>query len=375
MNNEKTQDTPDQIAGERALPSVNSVQRSSPKRLIGAAFFLIALAVTALIGYRALKDNGKRGNVAQRQIIDNAVPARTFDLPPPPPSAPAPVTAVPRVAGGAPPPVGAAPAPAQGQPAHKPAVLDKSAAPLMASGAQGSGSGANSRQPLTATTAPGNTSEGLAAQLLTVATPGQRAKELGDRNMILAKGAFIDCVLQTRLDTTVAGMTSCVVSRDIFSDNGKVKLIEKGSLVTGEYQSTIRQGMARIFVLWNRVKTTNGVVVDLASPGADSLGGAGVPGYIDTHFWDRFGGAIMLSLVDDAFAALATRASGSDGSYVSGQQMQNTSNATQSMAAEALRATINIPPTLYKNQGEKVGIYVARDLDFSQVYEVGSERR
>ena len=42
------------------------------------------------------------------------------------------------------------------------------------------------------------------------------------------------------------------------------------------------------------------------------------------------------------------------------------------MATEALKNTINIPPTLYKNQGEQVGIYIARDLDFSDVYDVSA---
>jgi type IV secretion system protein VirB10 len=33
-----------------------------------------------------------------------------------------------------------------------------------------------------------------------------------------------------------------------------------------------------------------------------------------------------------------------------------------------LEATINIPPLLYQNQGSVVGVYVARDVDFSKVY-------
>jgi type IV secretion system protein VirB10 len=174
--------------------------------------------------------------------------------------------------------------------------------------------------------------------------------------------------LQTRLDTTVPGMTGCVVTRNIYSDNGKVLLIERGSTVTGEYRSNMKQGQARIFVLWTRVKTPNGIVVDLSSPGTDPLGGAGVPGYIDTHFWERFGGAIMLSLIDDIAEAVTKQTNNGEQTINFG----NTSDAAQDMASEALKNTINIPPTLYKNQGERVGIYVARDLDFRGVYELSS---
>ena len=47
---------------------------------------------------------------------------------------------------------------------------------------------------------------------------------------------------------------------------------------------------------------------------------------------------------------------------------ENTSENSQDMASTALENTINIPPTLYKNQGERLQIFVARDLDFSGVY-------
>ena len=48
--------------------------------------------------------------------------------------------------------------------------------------------------------------------------------------------------------------------------------------------------------------------------------------------------------------------------------LDNTSNTSDSLAREVLRATINIPPTLTVNHGEAVSIFVPRDVDFSDVY-------
>ncbi|RYE13645.1 MAG: conjugal transfer protein TrbI, partial [Sphingobacteriaceae bacterium] len=33
-----------------------------------------------------------------------------------------------------------------------------------------------------------------------------------------------------------------------------------------------------------------------------------------------------------------------------------------------LENSINIPPTMYKNQGDIIGIMVGRDIDFSKIY-------
>jgi type IV secretion system protein VirB10 len=189
--------------------------------------------------------------------------------------------------------------------------------------------------------------------------------------MVLAKGSFIDCVLETRIDSTVPGMTSCIVTRNIYSDNGKVLLIERGSKITGEYQSDMKQGQARIFVLWNRIKTPHGVTVNLDSPGTDPLGGSGMPGYVNRHFAERFGAAILLSMIDDAFATAANLAQKSRDNQTI--VYQSTSSSANDMATEALRHTINIPPTLYKNQGERINVLVARDLSFEGVYDVRRE--
>ncbi len=207
-----------------------------------------------------------------------------------------------------------------------------------------------------------NQNQGITSMLNTHKTQNAIATVLLHRDYLLAKGKYIDCVLNTSMNSTVAGMTKCTLTRDIYSDNGNTLLLERGSEVTGEYRANITQGQARLFVLWDRVKTPHGVVVDLASPATDSLGSSGVDGYIDTHFWARFGGAMMLSLVDDLAGYIATNGGKSNNNF------ENSSEAAQNMAAEALKNTINIPPTFYKNQGERIGIFIAHDIDFSKVY-------
>lgn len=37
---------------------------------------------------------------------------------------------------------------------------------------------------------------------------------------------------------------------------------------------------------------------------------------------------------------------------------------------EVLRSTINIPPTVTKQHGDRIAVLVARDLDFRSVYEL-----
>jgi type IV secretion system protein VirB10 len=194
------------------------------------------------------------------------------------------------------------------------------------------------------------------------------AGKLGDRNYLLTQGSMIDCVLETRMITTQPGMTACYTTRDIYSANGRVVLLDRGSKVIGHYQGGITQGQARIFVLWSRIETPKGIIINLDSPGTGSLGEGGVGGYVDTHFWERFGGAMLLSLVDDFASGMTQRMANANNK--SQTNFSSTTNNAQTMAAEALKNSINIPPTLYKNQGERISIFVARDLDFRSVYEL-----
>lgn len=191
---------------------------------------------------------------------------------------------------------------------------------------------------------------------------GSRAGTLGNRNYIVAMGTSIPCVLETAMASDQPGFASCVINRDVLSDNGRLVLMEKGTQVVSEYRGGLQRGQKRLFVLWNRAKTPKGVIVTLASPATDALGRAGVDGYVDTHWWERFGSALLLSVVGDGAGYASSRLQDSD------VDAQDTASAGQQAAAIAVEQSINIPPTLNKHQGELVSIFVARDLDFSGVY-------
>jgi type IV secretion system protein VirB10 len=184
------------------------------------------------------------------------------------------------------------------------------------------------------------------------------ASRLPDRNFLITAGTSIPCTLLTAMDTSTPGYVSCLIGQDVYSDNGAVILMEKGSKVLGEYHSGMKQAQARLFVLWNRVVTPGGVAIVLASPASDALGRAGFDGTIDSHFWARFGGALLLSIIDDTAAAVASRADSS------GETVRVPSDA----AGIALQNSINIPPSLKRNPGSQVAIFAAQDLDFSTVY-------
>ncbi len=95
------------------------------------------------------------------------------------------------------------------------------------------------------------------------------------QRLLLPKGAFIDCTLETAIDSTLPGMTTCVTATDTFGADGTIVLLERGTKLIGETRGEVHQGEARVFVVWTEARTPAGVVVELDSPGTDALGTLG----------------------------------------------------------------------------------------------------
>ena len=209
----------------------------------------------------------------------------------------------------------------------------------------------------------------LAQELTPTATPRVEARTLGNRSLVLAQGAKIDCAGDTAFDSTEAGLSTCTVTKNVYSDDGRVVLIERGSQINSQYRSNLSPGQKRSFILAARIETPHGVTVEIDSPAADALGRTGIDGYVDNHWGERVGAAMLLGLTQDAIGYLATRGGNSNGSVV----YENTQQQGNDMATRVLDSTINIPPTLTQIQGAEFTIVVARDLNFGSVYALQPE--
>lgn len=201
-----------------------------------------------------------------------------------------------------------------------------------------------------------------------VFSPQIAKKSKYNPNLLLSKGTYIGCSLNTRVVSTIAGGISCTISQNVYSSNGNVLLIERGSIVTGYFNSgQLKNGMNRIFVTWQEIKTPKNIIIPVYSGASDELGGSGMVGEVDNHYLERFGASILLSVIDDAFNVLLNGGTGTRDNKNT-DYTESTRETTKEMASIALEKFINIEPTLYKNQGDLVGIYVNKDIDFSKVY-------
>ncbi|MCR9939822.1 TrbI/VirB10 family protein [Vibrio owensii] len=189
-------------------------------------------------------------------------------------------------------------------------------------------------------------------------------RKQGGLDFLLKHGSIIPCALYSQVISDYQGIVMCRVTQDVYSANGKALLVERGSLLTGSQNVQLEAGKNRVFTTWADIETPNGIAIRIDSLGAGRLGASGNEAWVDNHFKERFGGAILLSFLDDAFGALAEKVASSDGDITFDSSTENASN----MAEKALESSINISPTGYTQIGQRINIIVARDIDMSSVY-------
>lgn len=194
-----------------------------------------------------------------------------------------------------------------------------------------------------------------------------RAYMLADPSMMITQGTKIPCNVVEALDTTLPGLVTCIQTEDVRSADGKVVLIERGTKWVGLQANGVAQGQRRVGIVWSRGETPNHVLVDVDSGGADWLGRPGIEGAVDSHFWDRFGAAILLSVISDVGPYLTALRQGG-GSNNTTIAFPNITGGAQQVMSDVLKSTLSIQPTLTAPQASQVVIHVARDLDFRDVY-------
>jgi type IV secretion system protein VirB10 len=194
-----------------------------------------------------------------------------------------------------------------------------------------------------------------------------RAYLLPDPTLMMTRGKLIRCTVLPAFDTTLTGPVTCVTGEDATGADNKVSLMDRGTICFGQQGGGITHGQRRIGIIWQRCETPQHALVPFDSGATDPLGRPGIPGTVDNHFWDRFGGAIALSLITDVGPYLiATRQRGDNNTTVSFPSM----SGPKDVLSEVVKSTVDIAPTITGPQGAEVFIYLAHDIDFRDIYQL-----
>jgi type IV secretion system protein VirB10 len=211
------------------------------------------------------------------------------------------------------------------------------------------------------------------------------ATKVGNLNIMIVQGKIIQAVLESAINTDLPGQIRAIVSHDTYAEAGRDILIPKGSRIIGSYNSAVKRGQERVFIIWTRVIRPDGIDIAINSPGVDALGRAGMGGpedgvYVDNKYFEAYEAAFLTSLLDIGVAAAGqglfgnqdtstttgvngttTNTTGSAGSEAVTQAVQSIGNVSSNIVSSEL----NLSPTITVDQGSKINIFVNKDLVFS----------
>lgn len=199
---------------------------------------------------------------------------------------------------------------------------------------------------------------------------------MGNMNYIVAEGKVIDAILETAINTDLPGPLRAVVSRDVYAESGKEIMVPKGSRLVGSYNTGVQRGQSRVYVVWRRIIRPDGIDINIDSPGIDSLGRAGVGGYVDNKYFEMFAASLLTSSVSIGLGIAAdnmldesgtsqtntsdgtTTSSGSAGSQAVLEGIRDFSDTSE----QILRGILEQEPTITVDQGTRIKVFVNRDL-------------
>jgi len=326
------------------LPSVTQRKKADGLGMVAG------IAIVGMLGAVTLWSmNNARDGQAQ-QAVQPAPGAQ------PPVAAAVPVPAAPAAPAALPAP---APQPVLAAPPQSAVALapqgNRAASPTVVFDASGAPTGLAVPVP-GAPAATGNSNDDFASRLGAVGGSGKTVAEAAfDPKTTVTQGTLIPAVLETAIDTDVPGFVRAVVSTDVRSFDGSRVLVPRSSRLIGQYKSGLQAGQTRAYVIWTRLIRPDGVSVNIASPAVTFGGETGLDGNVSSHFFQRFGSAMLLSVLGGIPSLI-----GNGANVIIG-------GGGQSAAAAAIGQSGQISPTVRVRQGQPIRVFTAKDLDFSKV--------
>lgn len=175
----------------------------------------------------------------------------------------------------------------------------------------------------------------------------------------VVQGTMIQAVLETAIDSSLAGQVRAIVSEDVHAYDGSRVLIARGSRLIGRYQSGVDIAQQRITIAWDRIILPDNQTVEISAFGGDELGRSGTTGFVDSRFGARFGSAALISLI----GALPTVATDSTDDATTSDVLESIGEDLQDSTRSVMGEYLSIAPVIYVDQGSRVTVMVDRDLE------------
>lgn len=186
----------------------------------------------------------------------------------------------------------------------------------------------------------------------------------GPKPNTIMEGTGIPLRLTEGATSDMPGQLNAEILQNVYdSMTGDVLLIPQGTKIVGTYDVAVSAGQSRIGVIWNRLvfPDTSSRQIGTMS-GADQAGLGGMKDLLDTHFWEKFGSAIMVSLIGAGAqlsqpqqSAFATPSGTSSAASAMTQQLSQ-------FGQEQARAGLSIPNTIELRPGLTGLIKVNKDM-------------
>jgi len=182
---------------------------------------------------------------------------------------------------------------------------------------------------------------------------------------LITAGDFINCVSVGGENSDAPGMFVGRVTNNVYdSATGHYLLIPQGSKVVGVYDNAVSQGQTRIPTAITRIIFPDSESIDLGSmSAADQSGFAGLHDEVNTHWWAKFGNALILGIAG-AGVQLSQGTGYNHNNGYDARQIAAASLGQQfaELGAETARSGLTIPNTLIVRPGYRFTIQVTKDI-------------
>lgn len=182
----------------------------------------------------------------------------------------------------------------------------------------------------------------------------------------LKQGHLIPMTLITTINSDLPGRIKAQVTENVYDTaTGNYLLIPQGTMVNGVYDSRVVYGQRRVLIAWQRLIFPDGSSLNVESmPGTDQEGAAGLHDLVDNHYFQVFGAAILMSIVN-AGATMAMDDGNNTGRNVETAQDVMAKSAAMQMQqtfSKIIDKIMNIQPELIIRQGKEGHIILTKDI-------------